>query len=88
MRSFAPGRSSSGIHSHTEREEAAFILEGSIKATVNGKTHFLGPGDFIGFLPGEIHVIKNDGGVPARLLLIASNPPGDEVVYAAPRITR
>lgn len=78
----APGRRSSGAHAHSEREEAIIVLEGHVQARLGERTLELGPGDFIVFLPGEMHVLENVGAATARLLVAASNPPGDQVTYA------
>lgn len=76
-----PGRRSSGRHSHTEREEMVLVLEGKVIAKKNDKSLILGPGDFVGFLPGEIHVIENQSEASAKVLVIASNPLNDAVRY-------
>jgi uncharacterized cupin superfamily protein len=76
-----PGRKSSGMHAHSEREEAIIVLEGQLKATLDGTAYPLGPGDFIAFKPGEFHFIENAGELSARVLLVASTPPGDQVIY-------
>jgi uncharacterized cupin superfamily protein len=78
-----PGRRASGVHFHSHREEMVFVLEGRVRAWCNGAEVVLGPGDFVGFLPGEenAHTLINDTDTPASVLIVASNPAGDEVGY-------
>ena len=78
-----PGRRSSGSHSHTHREEMVYVLEGSPTARLKGQDYPMKPGDFIGFQPGpeNFHFLKNETTSPAHVLIIASNPPQDQVIY-------
>lgn len=80
-----PGRSASGAHSHSHREEMLFVLEGTVIAHLRGESYQLGAGDFMGFPPGaeNAHFVRNDSDAPARILVIASNPPGDEEIYTS-----
>jgi uncharacterized cupin superfamily protein len=78
-----PGRRASGTHFHSHREEMVFVIEGTVKAWCNGSEVILESGDFVGFPPGEnnAHHLANDADTPARVLVIASNPAGDQVGY-------
>jgi uncharacterized cupin superfamily protein len=65
------------------REEMIFVLEGNPIAHIGAESHHLKPGDFIGFPPGKenAHFVENPSGEPVKLLVIASNPPEDQVIY-------
>lgn len=77
------GRRSSSPHAHSRREEMIYVLSGTVFAHSGSQVHELGPGDFFGFKPGtvDVHSVENQSNDEARLLVIASNPKGDEVVY-------
>ena len=80
-----PGRRSSGAHFHSRREEMVLVLEGQVTAWCNGAELALAAGDFAGFPPGSVnaHYLRNDSDAPARVLVICSNPPDDQVEYVA-----
>jgi uncharacterized cupin superfamily protein len=61
-----------------------FVLEGAPVARVGTESYQLKPGDSIGFPPGRenTHVVANPTSEPVKLLVIASNPAGDEVLYS------
>jgi len=58
--------------------------EGNPVAHLGSGRHLLKPGDYIGFPPGRenTHVVENPTSVPVKLLVIASNPVQDEVLYS------
>jgi uncharacterized cupin superfamily protein len=78
-----PGRRSSSPHAHTHREEMVYVLSGSPEVFLGGEVKTLAPGDFIGFRPGaeNIHCVTNNTKEDIRLLVIASNPKDDAVIY-------
>lgn len=78
------GHRSSSPHAHSLREEMIYVLSGSVTAHCGSEAHTLDTGDFFGFKPGttEAHFVENHSNEEARLLVIASNPEGDEVVYS------
>jgi quercetin dioxygenase-like cupin family protein len=68
-----------GLHDHTF-EEAYFILEGEVQATLDGTVYNLGPGDFVWTGVGCVHAFKNVGSVPVRWLeTFAPQPPKENV---------
>ena len=77
------GRRSSSTHYHTKREEMIYVIEGNVTALLNDTMIELKKGDTIGFPAGPAHVhhIQNNSPNPASILVIASNPKDDEVVY-------
>jgi quercetin dioxygenase-like cupin family protein len=68
-----------GLHDHTF-EEAYFILEGEVQATLDGKVYQLKPGDVVWTGVGCVHSFKNVGAVPVRWLeTFAPQPPKENV---------
>jgi quercetin dioxygenase-like cupin family protein len=68
-----------GLHDHTF-EEAYFILEGEVQATLDGTIYNLKPGDVVWTGVGCVHSFKNVGMVPVRWLeTFAPQPPKENV---------
>ncbi len=68
-----------GLHDHTF-EEAYFILEGEVQATLDGTVYNLTPGDFVWTGVGCVHAFKNVGAAPVRWLeTFAPQPPMENV---------
>ena len=66
-------------HDHTF-EESYLIVSGQVRATADGKTYHLGPGDVIWTSVGCIHSFANIGGEPVRWVETqAPLPPAKEV---------
>ena len=66
-------------HDHTF-EESYLIVSGQVRATADGKTYDLGPGDVIWTSVGCIHSFANIGGEPVRWVETqAPLPPAKEV---------
>jgi len=78
-----PGRRASSSHAHSHREEMIFVLRGTPTAFLKGKSMDLRPGDFIGFPPGSdnFRFVENRTEQDVTLLVIASNPKEDRVIY-------
>lgn len=78
-----PGRKSSGTHFHSKREELVLIMEGSVTVWLNGMTTVLEASELMAFPPGReyAHHIKNETQEDAKILIIASNPPQDEIEF-------
>jgi len=78
-----PGRRSSSPHAHTDREEFMYVISGSPEVFLRGERKKLAAGDFIGFCPGRenIHYVVNNTDTDVCLLVVASNPPQDKVIY-------
>jgi quercetin dioxygenase-like cupin family protein len=67
------------LHDHTF-EEAYFILEGEVQATLDGMVYDLKPGDVVWTGVGCVHSFKNVGAVPVRWLeTFAPQPPKENV---------
>jgi mannose-6-phosphate isomerase-like protein (cupin superfamily) len=68
-----------GLHDHTF-EEAYFILEGGVQATLDGKVYDLKPGDVVWTGVGCVHSFRNVGTAPVRWLeTFAPQPPKENV---------
>jgi len=68
-----------GLHDHTF-EEAYFILEGEVQATLDGTVYRLKPGDVVWTGVGCVHSFSNVGTVPVRWLeTFAPQPPKENV---------
>jgi quercetin dioxygenase-like cupin family protein len=68
-----------GLHDHTF-EEAYFILEGEVQATLDGKVYDLKPGDVVWTGVGCVHAFKNVSEAPVRWLeTFAPQPPKENV---------
>lgn len=64
-------------HIHRREDEAFFILEGEITFTVGGRRIVAKPGAFLQAPRDIAHAFKNEGTVPARMLILIA-PPGFE----------
>src|SRR5688572_6811129 len=69
-----------GLHDHTF-EEAYFILEGEVEATLDGKTYTVKAGDFVWTGVGCVHAFRNVSGTPVRWLETFSPQPPKEDVF-------
>ena len=68
-----------GLHDHTF-EEAYFILEGEVRATLDGAVYDLRPGDVVWTGVGCVHSFKNVSAMPVRWLeTFAPQPPKENV---------
>ena len=55
-----PGKDSFAYHAHRYEEEWVYILSGRAIADIDGQSHEVGPGDFMGFpTPGIAHLLRN-----------------------------
>jgi quercetin dioxygenase-like cupin family protein len=67
------------LHDHTF-EEAYFILDGEVQATLDGTVYNLKPGDVVWTGVGCVHAFKNIGTLPVRWLeTFAPQPPKENV---------
>ena len=65
-----PPGASVGRHIHGRDEELYVIVLGEAEATVDGKTHVVGPGDVIHNRPGGTHELRNLGADEVRMVVI------------------
>ena len=57
-------------HSHTNNEECAYVLEGTLRYSVDGNARDLGPGDWMFTPRGSVHQFSNPHGQTARALIM------------------
>src|SRR5690349_998371 len=57
-------------HSHADSEECVYMLEGTLRYTVDGRTRDLGPGDWMSTPRGSVHHFINKTPEAARALVI------------------
>ncbi len=57
-------------HSHPANEELVYVLEGTLRYTVDGETRDLQPGQFMATPRGCVHAFSNPHAVDARALVI------------------
>lgn len=66
-----PGREASEYHRHLFEEECYYILGGSGEVVIDGVSHAVGAGDFLGFpANGLAHTLKNTGNEPLTFLAV------------------
>jgi len=65
-----PGSNVPPPHSHPGNEELVYVLEGTLRYTVDGVTRDLGPGDSMGTPRGSVHAFANPHDGVARALVI------------------
>lgn len=68
-------------HIQTREEEGFFILEGTVTFWPDGEEVVAGPGTFLHVPRGVVHHFRNDGEVPARMLIWFA-PAGIEEMFS------
>ncbi|WP_175811317.1 cupin domain-containing protein [Burkholderia contaminans] len=77
-----PGHESTEYHRHLYAEECVYVLSGTGEAVVDGRTHAIGPGDFMGFpCGGSAHTMLNTGDQPLVYLVAGNRPEHDVCDY-------
>ena len=57
-------------HSHTHNEECVYVLEGTLRYSVDGETRDLLPGDWMHTPKGSVHGFSNPHKQDARALIV------------------
>jgi quercetin dioxygenase-like cupin family protein len=65
-----PGANVPPPHSHALNEEFFYVLEGSLRYTVDDLSRDLEPGEWMSTPRGSVHGFRNDGDRPARALVM------------------
>jgi quercetin dioxygenase-like cupin family protein len=65
-----PGANVPPPHSHSANEELLYVLEGTLRYTVDGETRDLGPGEAMATPRGVVHAFSNPHALVARALVI------------------
>jgi quercetin dioxygenase-like cupin family protein len=61
-------------HSHSDIEQAFFVLQGKAEVEIEGEKKVVGPDDFIFLPPGTIHRVTPLKGPPLRLFILYAPP--------------
>lgn len=64
-----PGANVPPPHSHTHNEEIVYVLEGTLRYSVDGETRDLTPGQTMRTPKGSVHGFSNPSGSVARALI-------------------
>jgi quercetin dioxygenase-like cupin family protein len=65
-----PGSMVPPPHSHTNNEECVYVLEGTLRYSVDQETRDLKPGEWMSTPRGSVHQFSNAGSETARALII------------------
>lgn len=65
-----PGANVPPAHSHTHNEECVYVLEGTLRYSVDAETRDLRPGEHMSTPRGSVHAFMNPGTETARALVI------------------
>jgi quercetin dioxygenase-like cupin family protein len=65
-----PGARVPPAHSHKDNEEIVYVLDGTLRYTVDGETRDLQPGQRMYTPRGSVHAFSNPHDRPARALII------------------
>jgi uncharacterized cupin superfamily protein len=76
-----PGKKSFPFHKHHVTEEAMFVVSGTGKVRTATGLEAIGPGDWVGFPPGDAHQLVNDGAEPLVYLAMGVSMGVDVVEY-------
>ena len=68
-------------HSHTFNEECVYVLEGTLRYSVDGDTRDLGPGDWMRTPKGSVHAFSNPHGETAKALIVMSPDVGAQYFH-------
>jgi len=66
----APGSRVPPAHSHRDNEELVYVLEGTLRYSVDAETRDLMPGDRMYTPKGSVHAFANPHDAPAKALII------------------
>ncbi len=64
-----PGAQVPPPHSHTHNEECVYVLQGTLRYSVDGDARDLGPGDSMYSPKGSVHAFSNPHDETARVLI-------------------
>src|SRR5438477_12803159 len=67
-----PGSNVPPPHSHTNNEECVYVLEGTLRYSVDNESRDLKPGEWMSTPRGSVHQFSNPGSDTARALIILS----------------
>jgi len=76
-----PGARVPPPHSHTENEECVYVLEGTLRYSVNGTTRDLTPGQWMSTPKGSVHAFDNPAAETARALVMLTPDIGEQYFH-------
>lgn len=77
-----PGKDSFAYHAHMLEEEWIYIVSGRAIADIDGASHEVGPGDFMGFAtPSVPHLLRNTFEEECVYLMGGEDKPIDVLTY-------
>jgi quercetin dioxygenase-like cupin family protein len=68
--SVPPGAVVPPPHSHSNNEECIYVLEGTLRYSVDGQSRELAPGEWMSTPRGAVHHFSNPAGMTARALVM------------------
>ena len=68
-------------HSHTDNEECVYVLEGTLRYSVDGLTRDLTPGQWMSTPKGSVHAFDNPGAETARALVMLTPDIGEQYFH-------
>src|SRR5215470_12692097 len=75
-----PGSNVPPPHSHTHNEECVYVVDGTLRYSVDGDVRDLSPGEWMRTPKGSVHGFSNPHGKPARALIIMAPDVGPQYV--------
>jgi quercetin dioxygenase-like cupin family protein len=82
---FVPPKSGPPPHSHSNEDEAFFVLEGQFEVFIDDRVLSAGPGSWVQLERGSTHHFKNVGNSAAKMLILATPAGLDEFFLEAGR---
>lgn len=73
-----PGSNVPPPHSHTNNEECVYVLEGTLRYSVNEESRDLKPGEWMSTPRGSVHHFSNPNAETARALIILTPDIGEQ----------
>jgi quercetin dioxygenase-like cupin family protein len=73
-----PGAQVPPPHSHTDNEECAYCLEGTLRYSVDGEARELKPGEYMFTPRGSVHQFSNTSEQAARALIVMTPDVGPQ----------
>lgn len=73
-----PGSNAPPPHSHTNNEECVYVLEGTLRYTVDKESRDLKPGEWMSTPRGSVHHFCNPHGETARALIMLTPDIGEQ----------
>jgi quercetin dioxygenase-like cupin family protein len=73
-----PGSNVPPPHSHSKNEECVYVLEGTLRYSVDKESRDLKPGDWMSTPRGSVHQFSNPNSVTARALIMLTPDIGEQ----------